>query len=142
MAEESSQGRSDGGGYRDLYPPKSAKVNFLWGKMTSERLFNSFIHPQKLLYPPKQISGYAPESSRAKAGREGIKGRREDGREEKDGEGWEKAKESRVVPHPKLNPGCATDLQTDRPSPYVTSHSGQLSLAVRLQVGEINTSEI
>ena len=26
------QGRSDGGGYRDLYPPKSAKVNFLWGK--------------------------------------------------------------------------------------------------------------
>ena len=53
MAEESSQGRSDGGGYRDLYPPKSAKVNFLWGKMTSERLFNSFIHPQKLLYPPK-----------------------------------------------------------------------------------------
>jgi len=41
-------------------PPKSAKVNFLWGKMTSERLFNSFIHPQKLLYPPKQISGYAP----------------------------------------------------------------------------------
>ena len=28
--------------------------------MTSERLFNSFIHPQKLLYPAKQISGYAP----------------------------------------------------------------------------------
>ena len=28
--------------------------------MTSERLFNSFIHPQKLLYPQKQISGYAP----------------------------------------------------------------------------------
>ena len=27
--------------------------------MTSERLFSSFIHPQKLLYPPKQISGYA-----------------------------------------------------------------------------------
>jgi len=27
--------------------------------MTSERLFNSFIHPLKLLYPPKQISGYA-----------------------------------------------------------------------------------
>ena len=56
------QGRSDGGGYWYLYPPKSAKVNFLWGKMTSERLFNSFIHPQKLLYPPpkkKQISGYA-----------------------------------------------------------------------------------
>jgi len=29
-------------------------------------------------------------------------------REEKDGEGRKKAKESRVVPHPKLNPGCAT----------------------------------
>ena len=28
--------------------------------MTSERLFNSFIHPQKLLDPPKQISDYAP----------------------------------------------------------------------------------
>jgi len=55
------QGRSDGGGYRYLYPPKSAQVNFLWGKMTSERLFDSFIHPQKLLYPPKQISAYAPE---------------------------------------------------------------------------------
>ena len=26
------QGRSDGGGYRYLYPPKSAQVNFLWGK--------------------------------------------------------------------------------------------------------------
>jgi len=25
------------------------------------------------------------------------------------GEGRKKAKESRVVPHPKLNPGCATD---------------------------------
>jgi len=28
-------------------------------------------------------------------------------REEKDGEGRKKAKESRVVPHPKLNPGTA-----------------------------------
>jgi len=28
--------------------------------MTSERLFNSFIHPEKLLYPQKQIYGYAP----------------------------------------------------------------------------------
>ena len=38
-------------------PPKkkSAKVNFLWGKMTSERLFNSFIHPQKLLYPQNKF---------------------------------------------------------------------------------------
>jgi len=38
-----------------------------------------------------------------------VKGRREEGREEKDGEGRKKAKESRVVPHPKLNPGCATE---------------------------------
>jgi len=45
---------------------KSAQVNFLWGKMTSERLFNSFIHPKKLLYPPKQISGYAPENGPVK----------------------------------------------------------------------------
>jgi len=28
--------------------------------MTLERLFNSFIPPKKNLYPPKQISGYAP----------------------------------------------------------------------------------
>jgi len=54
------QGRSDGGGYRYLYPPKISPNKFLWGKMTSERLFYSFIHPQKLLYPPKQISSYAP----------------------------------------------------------------------------------
>ena len=56
------QGRSDGGGYRYLYPPpkKTAQVNFLWGKMTSERLFNSFIHPKNFDTPPKQISGYAP----------------------------------------------------------------------------------
>ena len=26
------QGRSDGDGYRYLYPPKSTQVNFLWGK--------------------------------------------------------------------------------------------------------------
>ena len=32
-------------------PPKSVQVNFLWGKMPSERLLHSFI-------PPKQISGY------------------------------------------------------------------------------------
>ena len=38
-----------------------------------------------------------------------VKGRREDVREEKGGEGRKKAKESRVVPHPKLNPGYATD---------------------------------
>ena len=36
-------------------PPKSAQVNVLWGKMTSERLFNSFIHPLKLLYPQNKF---------------------------------------------------------------------------------------
>jgi len=60
------QGRSNGGGYRYLYPAKSAQVNFLWGKMTPERLFNRFIYPQKLLCPPKQISGYAPGMVRGK----------------------------------------------------------------------------
>ena len=29
--ESPKQGRSDGGGYQYLYPPKSAQVNFLWG---------------------------------------------------------------------------------------------------------------
>jgi len=29
---------------------------------------------------------------------------------------WKKAKESRVVPHPKLNPGCATDKLSVCPS--------------------------
>jgi len=59
----SGQGRSDGG-YMGIYiPPKSVQVNFLWGKMTSERVLNSFIHP-KNLYPQKQNSGwlYAPAS--------------------------------------------------------------------------------
>jgi len=52
----------------------------------------------------------AEENGKAIGGQEGqyVKGRREDVREEKDGEGRKKAKESRVVPHPKLNPGCAT----------------------------------
>ena len=31
--------------------------------MTPERLFNSFIPTKKTLYPPKQISGYAPGSN-------------------------------------------------------------------------------
>ena len=45
------------GGYRDISPPpkkKSAQVNFYGVKMTSERLFNSFIPPpQKKNYTPK-----------------------------------------------------------------------------------------
>jgi len=38
------------------------------------------------------------------------------------GEGRKKAKESRVVPHPKLNPGCATV--------YINSHCHQLTITV------------
>ena len=51
--DSDSQGRGDGGGYRYLYPPKKkiSPNKFLWGKMTPEWLFYSFIHPQKLLYP-------------------------------------------------------------------------------------------
>jgi len=41
--------------------PKISSSKSLWGKMASERLFNSFIPPQKkLLYSPKQISAYPP----------------------------------------------------------------------------------
>ena len=50
----SFQGRSDGvdiGIYTTPPKKKSAQVNFLWGKMTSERLFNSFIHPKNFYTP-------------------------------------------------------------------------------------------
>jgi len=45
--------------------------------MTSERLFNSFIHPKNFHTPPKQISGYAPEGKERKGmgkwkGTEGV----------------------------------------------------------------------
>jgi len=36
-------------------PQKSDQVNFLWGKITPERLFNSFIPPQKKLYPQNKF---------------------------------------------------------------------------------------
>jgi len=52
--------------------------------------------------------GTVPKNSGRLATLGYLKGRREDVREDKDGEVWKKAKESRVVPHPKLNPGCAT----------------------------------
>jgi len=54
-----SQGHSDGGVYRYLYPSKSAQVNFLWGKNDVRTAIQQFYTPQKLLYPPKQVSGYA-----------------------------------------------------------------------------------
>ena len=51
------QGRSDGG-YMGIYTPKSVQVNFLWGKYDTRTTIEQFYAP-KLLYPPKQISGYA-----------------------------------------------------------------------------------
>ena len=48
-------------------PPKSVQVNFLWGKMTSERLLNSFIStPQKNLYTPTQKNLYTPQKKQKK----------------------------------------------------------------------------
>ena len=52
------QGRSDGV-YMGIYTPKkSVQVDFLWGKMTSERLLNTSIKfystPKKLYTPPKK----------------------------------------------------------------------------------------
>jgi len=46
-------------------PPKSVQVNFSWGKNYVRTSIEQFYSPQKLLYPPKQISGYAPEISGA-----------------------------------------------------------------------------
>jgi len=47
------QGRSDGGGYRYLYPPKSAQVNFLWGKNDVRTAIQQFYTPQnKFLAAP------------------------------------------------------------------------------------------
>ena len=52
------------GGDIGIYPPpqkKSAQVNFLWGKNDIRMAIQQFYTPKKTLYPPKQISGYAPE---------------------------------------------------------------------------------
>ena len=46
------QGRSDWGEYRYLYPPKSAQVNFLWGKNDVRTAIQQFYTPKKL-YTPK-----------------------------------------------------------------------------------------
>ena len=54
------QGRSDGGIWVFI-PPKSAQVNFLWGKMTSERLFNSRLFNGYSTPPPKK-NFYTPEN--------------------------------------------------------------------------------
>jgi len=60
---QENQGRSDRGGYWYLYPPNSAKVNFLWGKNDVRTAIQQFYTPQKNFIPPKQISGYAPEEN-------------------------------------------------------------------------------
>jgi len=47
-------------------PKKSAQVNFLWGKNDVKMAIQQFYTPplqKKLLYPQKQISGYAPAAS-------------------------------------------------------------------------------
>ena len=41
-------------------PPKSAQVNFLWGKNDVRTVIQQFYTPPKTFIPPKQISGYAP----------------------------------------------------------------------------------
>ena len=68
-----NQGRSDGGGYRDLYPPKSAKVNFLWGKNDVRTAIQQFYPPPKTFIPPKQISGYAPGPNSIFLGKTNLK---------------------------------------------------------------------
>ena len=57
MLTNADQGRSDGG-YRDIYPQKSAKVNFLWGKNDIRTAIQQFYTPQK------QIYGYAPDADK------------------------------------------------------------------------------
>ena len=49
------QGRSDGDGYRYLYPTKSAQVNFLWGKNDVRTAIQQFYTPppKKKTYTPK-----------------------------------------------------------------------------------------
>jgi len=53
-------------GYLYPLPKKSAQVNFLWGKNDVRTAIQQFYttppQKKKLLYPQKQISGYAPES--------------------------------------------------------------------------------
>jgi len=43
-------------------PPKSAQVNFLWGKNDVRTAIQQFYTPPKTFIPPKQISGYASAS--------------------------------------------------------------------------------
>ena len=44
-----------------IYTPQISQNKLFYGvKMTSVRLFNSFIHPKKTFIPPKTNSGYAP----------------------------------------------------------------------------------
>ena len=49
------QGRSDGGVYLYLYPPKSAQVNFLWAKNDVRTAIQQFYTPKKVLYPQNKF---------------------------------------------------------------------------------------
>jgi len=60
--DTSAQGVATGGIWVFI-PPKSAQVNFLWGKNDVRTAIQQFYTPQKPLYPPKRISGYAPASA-------------------------------------------------------------------------------
>jgi len=51
------------GGIWVFIPPKSAQVNFLCGKNDVRTAIQQLYTPQKALYPPKQISDYAPASA-------------------------------------------------------------------------------
>jgi len=53
-------------------PPKSAQVNFLWGKNDIRTAIQQFNTPIKTLYPhkKKQISGYAPGRLRYVSGQD------------------------------------------------------------------------
>jgi len=49
------KGHSDGGGYRYLYPTKSAQVNFLWGKHDVRTAIQQFYTPQKTYTPQNKF---------------------------------------------------------------------------------------
>jgi len=51
----SNHRRSDGGGYRYLYPQKSAQVNFLSGKNDVRTAIQQFYTPQKTYTPQNKF---------------------------------------------------------------------------------------
>jgi len=53
FAERCNQGRSDGVDIGIYTPPKSAKVNFLWGKNDVRMAIQQFYPPPKTFIPPQ-----------------------------------------------------------------------------------------